>query len=75
MGNPNLEMFLSKIEQDLFKVIGTPIRYSNLSDDKCKAITSLADDRNIVIKKVDKGSAVVIGQGRLYQRRPKATQG
>ena len=74
MGNPNLEMFLSKVEQDLFKVIETPIRYSNLSDDKCKAITSLADDRNIVIKKVDKGSAVVIGQGRLYQRSPKATQ-
>ena len=30
-GNPNLEMFLSKVEQDLFKTIETPIRYSNLS--------------------------------------------
>ena len=59
-GNPNLEMFLSKVEQDLFKTIETPIRYSNLSSDEWKAIRSLADDRSIVIKKADKGSAVVV---------------
>ena len=44
-GNPNLEMFLSKVEQDLFKTIETPTRYSNLSSDEWKAIRSLADDR------------------------------
>ena len=59
-GNPNLEMFLSKVEQDLFKTIETPTRYSNLSSDEWKAIRSLADDRNIVIKRADKGSAVVV---------------
>ena len=59
-GNPNLEMFLSKVEQDLFKTIETPTRYSNLSSDEWKAIRSLADDRSIVIKKDDKGSAVVV---------------
>ena len=58
-GNPNLEMFLSKVEQDLFKTIETP-RYSNLSSDEWKAIRFLADDRSIVIKKADKGSAVVV---------------
>ena len=31
---PNLEMFLSKVEQDLFKTIETPARYSNLSRDE-----------------------------------------
>ena len=59
-GNPNLEMFLSKVEQDLFKLIETLTRYSNLSSDEWKAIRSLADDRSIVIKKADKGSAVVV---------------
>ena len=58
--NLNLEMFLSKVEQDLFKTIETPIRYSNLSSDEWKAIRSLADDRSIVIKKANKGSAVVV---------------
>ena len=53
-------MFLSKIEQDLFKTIETPTWYSNLSSDEWKAIRSLADDRSIVIKKADKGSAVVV---------------
>ena len=41
-------------------MIETPIRYSNLSCDEWKAIRSLADDRIIVIKKTDKGSAVVV---------------
>ena len=53
-------MFLSKVEQDLFKTIETPIRYSNLSSDERKTIRSLADDRSIAIKKADKGSAVVV---------------
>ena len=53
-------MFFSKVEQDLFKTIETPTRYSNLSSDEWKAIRSLADDRSIVIKKADKGSAVVV---------------
>ena len=37
-GNPNYEMFLSKVEQDLFKTIETPTRYFNLSSDEWKAI-------------------------------------
>ena len=53
-------MFLSKVEQNLFKTMETPIRHSNLSSDEWKAKISLADDRSIVIKKADKGSAVVV---------------
>ena len=60
-GNHNLEMFLSnKVEQDLFKTIGTPTRYSNLSSNEWKAIRSLVDDRRIAIKMADKSSAVVV---------------
>ena len=58
--HPNLEVFLSCVEQELFKDIETPLRYSNLTSEEWRAIRSLADDRNIVIKKADKGSAVVV---------------
>ena len=59
-GHPNLEVFLSCVEHDIFKDIETPLRYSNLISEEWRAIRSLADDRNIVIKEADKGSAVVV---------------
>ena len=31
IGHPNLEVFLNKIKEDLFKAIKNPLRYSNLS--------------------------------------------
>ena len=51
---------MSKVEQDLFKTIETPTRYSNLSSDEWKTTRFLADDMSIVIKKANKGSAVVV---------------
>ena len=59
-GHPNLELFLSQVESDLFKAIERPIGYSNLSKEEWDAIRSLADDRNIVIKRADNRSCVVI---------------
>ena len=53
-------MFLSQIENELFKTVETPLRYSNLSKEEWEAVRTLADDRNIVVKKADKGSFVVI---------------
>ena len=47
--------FLSQVESDL----KTP-RNPNLSREKCDTVRSLADDRNIVIKRADRGSCVVI---------------
>ena len=44
----------------MFEDIGTSLRYSNLSTEEWKAKRSLAGDRSIVIKKADKGSAVVL---------------
>ena len=62
----NLEVFLSGVEKELFEDIGTSLRYSNLSIEEWKAIRPLADDRSIVIKKADKGSAVVIRERNDY---------
>ena len=55
-GHPNSEVFLRQVESDLFKTIERPLGYSNLSKEEWDAIRSLADDRNIVIKRADKGS-------------------
>ena len=57
--HPNLEVFLSKIHEELFNVIETPLNYSNLTKEEWQAIWSLADDRSIIIKKSDKGSSTV----------------
>ena len=60
MGHPNVEVFLSQIEHEIFKEVQSPLGYLNLSKEEWKAVRSLANDRNIVIKKADKGSCVVI---------------
>ena len=54
-GDPHLDIFLSKVEEELFVVIERSVRHSNLSQEEWKAVRSLVDDRNIVI-----GSCVVI---------------
>ena len=64
--HPNLEVFLSSVEQELFKVIEIPLRYSNLSSEELGAIRSLVDNRSIVIKKADKGSTVVVWERDYY---------
>ena len=55
-----MEVVLSQVESDLFKAIERSLGYFNLSKEEWDAIRSLADDRNIVIKRADKGSCVVI---------------
>ena len=59
-GHPNLEVYLSQVENKLFSIVDEPIRYSNLSKEEWVAMRSLADDRSIVIKKADKGSCIVV---------------
>ena len=60
MGHPNVEVFLSQIEHEIFKEVQSPLGYLHLSKEEWKAVCSLANDHNIVIKKADKGSCVVI---------------
>ena len=57
MGQPNLEVFLSQVE-DLFKLIDRAIKYLNLTKERWK----VQDLWQIifVIKKADKGSSVVV---------------
>ena len=50
----------------MFEDVAISLRYSNLSTEEWKAIRSLADDRNMIIKKVDKGSAVVFWERNDY---------
>ena len=59
-GSPSLELFLSQVEKDLFEMSKTTLDYSNFSKEEKQSLHSLADDRNIVIKKADKGSCVVL---------------
>ena len=59
-GHPNLEVFLSQIEKDLFELAETSFGYSNFSKEEWQVLRALANDRSIVIKKADKGSCVVI---------------
>ena len=65
MGHPNIEVFLSQLEKEIFTLSQKPLRYSNLSQAEWQIVRSLANDRNTVIKKADKGSCVVIWD-RLY---------
>ena len=61
-GHPDLELFLSQIEKDIFENLvkdSTPIN-SNMTKEEWDALKGLADDRSIVIKKADKGSCVVV---------------
>ena len=55
-----LEVFWSQVQNELFKFPQADIKYSNLSREELNALRSLADDRNIIIKKANKGSYIVI---------------
>ena len=44
-GQPNLEVFLSQIEHELFRILHKSLTYSNLTKEEWQAIRSLADDR------------------------------
>ena len=59
-GHHNLEVFLNIVRREVFSIVEKPLGYSNLTKDEWNALRALADDRNLVIKKVDKGSGVVV---------------
>ena len=59
-GHSCLEVFLSQVEIEFLELPKADTKYSNLSWEEWNALRSLADDRNIMIKKTDKGSCIVI---------------
>ena len=58
-GNPNLELFSSQIEKELFEVCKSNLGYLNFSKEEWQCMCLLANDRSIVIKKAGKSSCVV----------------
>ena len=48
-GHPNLEVFLSQIEKELFELAETSLGYSNFSKEEWQTMRALANDRSIVI--------------------------
>ena len=65
---PNLKVFLNHVESDLFKAIERPLGYSNLSKEVWVVFRSRADDRNIVLKRADKVSCVIICDRNDYDK-------
>ena len=59
-GHPAIGIFLSKVENELFKITDKELAYSNFTSEEWKAMWALTDDKQIVIKKADKGSCVVV---------------
>ena len=55
------EVFLSQVENELFELPKTDIKYFNLSREEWNAIMSSADDRYVIIKKAEKGWCVALG--------------
>ena len=59
-GHPATEIFLSKVENGLFKITDKELGYSDFTSEDWKAMGSLAGEKQIVIKKADKGFCVVV---------------
>ena len=55
-----IELYLSKLEEELMSISAEGNNYSNVSREESKAINSLRSDRTIVVKEADKGSGVVV---------------
>ena len=63
-----MEIFLSKLETEIFSVfLGTPLDYK-LSKEELLAMRGLAEDQNIIIQPTDKGSCVVGWDNEAYER-------
>ena len=56
----NLEVFLTRLEKELFSDDISEFTRSNLSAEEWQALRGLAADKTIVIKGADKGSSVVV---------------
>ena len=59
-GAPALELFLSWTEKDLFSLLPGKATNYNMSKEEYLTMRSLQNDRSVVIKPADKGSAVVV---------------
>lgn len=58
-GHPNLEVFLSQLENEIFKLPFENVRHNDASKEEWETIRASADDHIIVIKKADKGLSAI----------------
>ena len=68
-GAPALELFLSQTEKDILSIRPGKDTNYNLSREEYLTMRSLENDRGVVIKPADKGSAVVVWDRTDYLRR------
>ena len=71
--SPTLELFLSKVKEDIFSVLPWPPKKFNLSKKDYLTMRSLQNDRSVIIKPADKGSAVVVWDRQDYLKDPRVT--
>ena len=65
-GSPALELFLNKVKEDIFSVLpGRPKKF-NLNREEYLTMRSLQNDRSVIIKPANKGSAVVVWDRQDY---------
>ena len=62
----NLEHVYYLILEEILSYKPPKVRYSNLNGRECNSITKLSDNEEIVIKKADKGSNVVVLDQKYY---------
>ena len=55
-----IELYLSSLEEKLMKVEVPKDKFNNLTNSERKALYDLKNDKSIIIKSADKGSAVVV---------------
>ena len=55
-----IEVYMSSLEEKLMKIEIPKDKYNNLTSKERQALYDLKNDKNIVIKGADKGSAVVV---------------
>ena len=67
--DPLLESYLAQFEKEVLSVQAEGKYHSNLSSSELTALNNLKCDRNIVIKEADKGSAVVVWDRGITQKK------
>ena len=65
-----MELFLSKVKDDIFSVLPGYAKKFNLNRVEYLTIGSLQNGRCTIIQPADKGSAIVFGTDRIVYKRP-----
>ena len=65
-GSLALELFISKVKEDIFSVLPGHSKKFNLNREEHLTMRSLQNDGSVIIKPADKGSAVVVWNRQDY---------